>query len=129
MSGDDYLYVNELDWDGPDVTGARVFNAPRPLYGSAVDDRPVTWVGGFRAGRFYSAVWPDGYRANDMIAACVRDGAVEIRFVTNDQVREMVEAKLAEHGYSLADYAEIGMGMADVAAENGLGYAWHDEPS
>jgi hypothetical protein len=121
------IYVNRADWDGPDVTGARIFNAPRPLYGAAADNRAVTWTGRFRAGTFYAAVWPDGYRAADMVAANERDGAVEVQLVDNAEVRRMVEERLAERGYAIADYEALGMGVAAAAAENGLGGAWHED--
>jgi hypothetical protein len=122
----DTIYVNRADWDGPDTTGARVFNAPRPLYGAAPDNRAVTWTGRFRAGTFYAAVWPCDL-ADRMLTANERDGAVEVQLVDNAEVRRMVEERLAERGYSIADYEAIGMGVAEAAAENGLGGAWHEE--
>lgn len=122
----DTIYVNRADWEGPPLdllAEARVFNAPRPLYGDG--SRGGTWTGQFRAGTFYAAVWPNTYRAEWLIQANERDGASEVIFVDNADVERMLTEQLAKHGYRIEDYTAIGMTIGQAAAEHRL--PWHEE--
>ena len=93
------VLVNRADWaDAPEVPeGWQIANAPRPLMGE------ITWTGKFRRGIFYAASPTEvtgtfGWKADD---------AGLIEFITDEEIRVRVDAKLAEHGYSSLEDADM----------------------
>lgn len=116
------VYAHRAQWDVvplSELESATIYNAPRPLYGHRV------WPGSFRHGSFYAAIWDDQPYAEDYRRRNIELDASVIEIVDNEAVQRIVEQQLADAGYSLADYAEIGMGIAEVAAERGL--PWVEE--
>jgi hypothetical protein len=120
----DIRYVNEAD--RPEVIPDErirfalehqpelvIWNAPRPLAGLE------HWTGKFVCGTFYAA----GERGGALERDAERLDARQIVFVTNADVDAMIDARLAAAGYSRGDYAEVGMGSAEIAADYGLPWA------
>lgn len=115
----DIHYAHRAQWDGPPLPEtATIYNAPRPLYGD------VTWVGKFRRGTFYAAVF-SGLGADALHKRNKELDAATITLVDNAAVERLVLTQLAVAGYSMDDYEEIGMSMAEVARERGL--PWVEE--
>lgn len=113
MSTPEYIEVNIADWDGPEVDDDEVvWNAPRPLYGE-------TFQGKFRSGIFYAVTQADD---SALIAFNKRDGAVEVRFITNQVLFDRMLAKLAEYGY--ASFEEAGLTPSELA--HSYGWPWVD---
>jgi hypothetical protein len=90
-----------------------IWNAPRPLAGLE------HWTGKFVGGTFYAAGPRGGALERDAESLDAR----EIVFVTNDEVDAMIDARLAEAGYTRGEYAELGMGSTEIAAGYGLPWA------
>lgn len=117
------VYVHVDRWEGTlgalDRTADRrpgwiVHNAPRPLFGTHA------WEGPFRAGCFYAAIDPADPNAERWESENLRLDARRVELVTNDDVAAILAGKLDANGYTLDDYAEVGMTFADVAFEYGL---------
>lgn len=106
------VLVNVADWTVPSGTeipeGYAVANAPRPIAGNPA------WTGPFRHGVFYAA-------AGEIPSAWKADDAWLVVFVTNDQLKVIVDAKLAEYQTTLD---EVGLTAAELAAD--LGLPWHE---
>ena len=102
------VLVNAAEWEAegrPEFpAGWVVANAPRPLPGT------ITWTGPFRHGIFYAAA-PEIIPGTFGWAA---DDAWLIELITNDQIRELALAKLAEHGFASLEDAD--MTMVEMAA-------------
>jgi len=114
MSTPEYIEVNSADWDGPVINDDEVvWNAPRPLYGE-------TFQGRFRSGIFYAVT-----QASDtaLIALNKRDGAIEVRFITNEVLMERMWAKLSEYGY--LSFEQAGFTPAELARS--YGWPWVDD--
>ena len=110
-------YVHEKEWAEElprSLSEARLFNAPRPLYGE------VAWEGEFRHGIHYAAIWPDTYRGDDLVEQNARLDVVELEFVNDDELRRMIREQLAAKGYSFEDYREIHLDINDAARDLGL---------
>jgi hypothetical protein len=102
--------------DVPDDADVIIWNAPRPLAGTH------TWQGPFVCGVFYAAGPRDQYaQGNEAL------DAAEIRFVTNADVRALLVAQLAANGYTLDDYAEAGVSLAEAACLHHLPWDDHEE--
>jgi hypothetical protein len=102
------VLVNAVEWlmeERPGLpAGWVVANAPRPLQGT------VTWTGPFRHGTFYAA-------APEVVPGTfgwVADDAWLVELITNDRIRELAMAKLAEHGFASLEDAD--MTMEEMAA-------------
>jgi hypothetical protein len=114
MSTPEYIEVNQADWDGPVINDDEVvWNAPRPLYGE-------TFQGKFRSGIFYAVTQADD---TALIAMNKRDGAVEVRFITNQDLMDRMQAKLSEYGYR--SFEQGGFTPAELARS--YGWPWVDE--
>jgi hypothetical protein len=99
------VLVNRADWtDAPLVPdGWMIANAPRPLMGE------IRWEGKFRRGIFYAAN-PTEVTGTFGWAA---DDAGRVVFITDAEIRERVDVKLAEYGY--ASLEEAGLTVEEVA--------------
>jgi len=120
MSDDDLktVLVNRADWTlplGVEIPdGWVIANAPRPLNGE------IAWQGPFRHGIFYVASpkindngW-HGWKPND---------GWLVTFTTNEEITRAALAKLADHGYTSLEDADVT--MAEMAVM--LQLPWHDE--
>jgi hypothetical protein len=109
------VLVNAAEWETeerPEIpAGWVVANAPRPLRAASLPSgEVVTWTGPFRHGVIYAAApevitgtW--GWEADD---------AWLVELITNDRIRELAMAKLADHGYTTLEDAD--MTMEEMAA-------------
>jgi hypothetical protein len=115
------VVAHVADWpeDRP-ATGEEweVWNAPRPLVGEQ------EWTGDFRHGIFYAAARRKSERFGYYGVANFRDDARTVVVVDNATVEAETARRIAERGYTLADYTDAGYTLADAADENGL--PWRD---
>jgi len=97
------VVVNAAVWQAeerPEVPdGWVVANAPRPIAGQ------VTWTGPFRHGVFYAAA-PEVVPGTFGWAA---DDAWLVDLITNDRIRELAMAKLAEYDFASLEDADTTM--------------------
>lgn len=113
------VYVHRSTWTLPAGVGDNwlIANAPRPLAGA------VTWTGDFRHGSFYAATSVDDLAVIESWTAA--DGWPVVVVDNADVERRVLEFAAAE-GYiatpSAAELAELGVELADVAADLGLPY-------
>jgi hypothetical protein len=132
--GMDVVYVHEEEWERLGRTGARpsiqagwaVYNAPRPLPGEVSWE---LWLPSQR-GIHYAAgppAAPLGLYGRTLEEDAQALGAARVEIVGDADVLRLLEERLAEDGYSLAEYEAAGQGPGDVARAHGLPWAGGEE--
>lgn len=119
---DNVSYANAAKWDQPNEVGDdwTVWNAPRPLFGE------VNWTGEFRSGVFYAAAAPDDPFYDRYAERNAAQDARIVEVVTNDDLERVLADRLAENGYTVADYHDAGFTTGETARQHGL--PWHEGP-
>lgn len=96
--------------------GWRVFNAPRPLYGTVVFEngqyQAKAWTGPFVSGIFYAAVGPDDPDALSWLEANRNLDASELVFITEQQAFDVCLRWYQASKYA-AEVAELGLDDQD----------------
>lgn len=93
------LIIGERPTQAP-IT-AIIFNAPRPLFGTLINDEPLTWKGEFCAGVYYAAVTGEDEKRKNWIVENRKNAATILEYITEEEARQMVKPEL------LFDYPDL----------------------